>query len=450
MQNYLEKIVENQTYENLGLWQMPELSKFSETKELFEYQVKALRAITKVLNIYFGQNEIINSLSYLYSQKNFFTTALEIKKYETAKDKLSGKINKRFVFYQENKYRTPDNSDNEYIIGEQFINRACFWMATGSGKSLVLIKTIELFDYLQNNSLIPKREIMLLVPREDLINQMKREIVGFNKNRKRRIDLISLKDYEDDKQSFHYEDIIKIYYYRSDLIRDERKENILDYKSYTNNGEWYIFLDEAHRGSKDDSKMQDIVNVLSKKGFLFNFSATFTDSLDYITTCYNFNLEKFINAGYGKNLYISDSYFKFTKDKDDFSEHEKQKQVLKSLIVFTLIKTSKKDSNYHFPLLITLVNSINTEESDLMLFFKKLEEIASGNLDINLYNETINEVVKEFTRNKKFVFGDETLNIEGYLIEKLTIKDIFENVFNAKTQGKIEIIEREKAKGKLV
>lgn len=64
-------------------------------------------------------------------------------------------------------------------------------------------------------------------------------------------------------------------------------------------------LDEAHRGEAGGvSLAQDYVSILSRNGYLFNFSATFTDSIDYATTCYNFNLEKFINAGYGKKIYI--------------------------------------------------------------------------------------------------------------------------------------------------
>ena len=38
-------------------------------------------------------------------------------------------------------------------------------MATGSGKSLVLIKMIEYLYYLQSKDLIPKKDIMLLLPR---------------------------------------------------------------------------------------------------------------------------------------------------------------------------------------------------------------------------------------------------------------------------------------------
>jgi hypothetical protein len=319
-------------------------------------------------------------------------------------------------------------------------------MTPGSGKSLVLIKTIELLDYLQNQKLIPQREIMLLLPREDLIKQFKKEIEDFNRGRDKKIELINLKNYDDAQQSLDFRNSIKIYYYRADLLRAERKESILDYRSYENNGNWYVFLDEAHRGKKEDSLMQDYVTVLSKNGFLFNFSATFTDSIDYATTCYNFNLEKFINAGYGKNLYLSNSYFNFTKDKDDFSEREKQKQVLKSLITLAFIKKLKKEGIYHHPLLITLVNSINTDDSDLILLFKKLEEIANGEIEKELFKEVKEEIIDDFQNYKSFVFGDEELIFDLKLIENLKIEDIFQQIFNAKNYGKIEILEGEKGK----
>lgn len=45
------------------------------------------------------------------------------------------------------------------------------------------------------------------------------------------------------------------------------------------------------RGETGSSLIQDYISVMSRKGFLFNFSATFTDEIDYATTTYNFNLE---------------------------------------------------------------------------------------------------------------------------------------------------------------
>jgi type III restriction enzyme len=458
MKNTLEKIVDAQNYDDLGAWQLPNLSSFSDTKNLFEYQNKALRNITKVLSTYFGvynqSQKDTESRKVLESKKSLFAlyqeSGLDSKRYAVTKyakngDRQIEKVNPRFTLFQ-NHFEALGYEYDKHIGGMNFMNRACFWMATGSGKSFVLIKTIELLDYLQSQDLIPKKEIMLLLPREDLVKQFTREITEFNRGRERQIELINLKNYEDQKHGFDFDTKIKVYYYRSDLIRDDRKETQLDYKTYENNGNWYVFLDEAHRGGKEDSLMQDYVSILSKNGFLFNFSATFTDSIDYLTTCYNFNLEKFILEGYGKNLYLSNSYFDFSKNKDDFSEREKQKQVLKSLLVFTLVKKVKKENCYHHPLLITLVNSINTEDADLLLFFQKLEEIASGKIDIELFQETKAELVNEFRNYTSYQFGSEELKFDLNLLEVLTQKNIFECVFNATNYGKIEILEGIKGK----
>jgi hypothetical protein len=110
-----------------------------------------------------------------------------------------------------------------------------------------------------------------------LIKQFKIKIEGFNRSRERKIKLINLINYEDDKQGFNYDCSIKVYY-RSDLLRDDRKESILDYKNYDNEGNWYVFLDEVHHCKKENSSMQNYVSVLSRNGFLFNFSATFTEN----------------------------------------------------------------------------------------------------------------------------------------------------------------------------
>jgi len=444
MKCFLEEIINDINYHNLNKWHLPYLARFSENKTLFDYQVKAIENITKVLYLFYSECKVNKDELY----RKFKKYGLEDKKFDIEKfeTKKKDKINKRFKFFQKYYDITNDNVNDDYICGSNFINRACFWMATGSGKSLVIIKTIELIDYLQNQGLIPKREIMLLLPREDLIKQFKNEIYEYNRLSSKPITLVSLKDYEQEKMKYFTPPEIKVFYYRSDLLRNESKENILNYMDYFNNGEWYVFLDEAHRGEKENSLFQDYVSVLTKNGFLFNYSATFVDEIDYVTTCYNFNLEKFIKSGYGKNIYLSQSYFTLKEDEDDFSEIEKQKQVLKSLIVFSLIKKSKRKDTYHDPLLITLVNSINTDESDLLLFFEKIEEVASGEIDKNLFEEAKEEILKELKSNKSYVFGKEKLEFDNSLLENLSKEELLEYVFNSKNFGKIEILEGEKGK----
>ena len=183
------------------------LQKFSKKKTLYPYQRKAIKNITKVLKRYFTSGSIQTKAELNEAKMTLFDACrsaglksenFRIKKYES-RDKRRREIeNKRFNFFN-NYFSVNDFGVDEYINGHYFFNRAAFWMATGSGKSLVIVKTIELLDYLQSQNLIPKKEIMLLLPREDLIKQFKKEILDFNKNRERKIELINLKQYEDDK-----------------------------------------------------------------------------------------------------------------------------------------------------------------------------------------------------------------------------------------------------------
>lgn len=435
MQIILEQILNDINDSDIETYLPQDLSYFSKEKNLnnFPYQKEALKNIIKLLYLYFKDNIDGDKkmLAQKYKQYGFVENDFSIKKSD----------GKRFKLLK-NHYDVLEENGVRFISAENFLNRACFWMATGSGKSIVLIKTIEILDYLQTRNVIPKREIMLLLPREDLIIQFKKEIIEFNKDRDRKIELVNLLDYESDSASLSINHSIKVYFYRSDLIRDERKETILDFKSYDNRGKWYVFLDEAHRGEKENSLMQNYISILSRNGFLFNFSATFTEEIDYASTCFNFNLEKFIGQGYGKNLYLSSSYFSFNKEKDELSLRQKQKEVLKSLIIFAALKECKGNAQkgfYHNPLLITLVNSVNTEEADLLLFFNEIARIASGKIDDKVFKEAKDELEAEFAGYKPFVLGAETLIFDICLLKKIDAEILLFNVFNSKKPGKIEI-----------
>ena len=92
---------------------------------------------------------------------------------------------------------------------------------------------------------------------------------------------------------------------------------MVNYQTIRNNGEWYIFLDEAHRGEQADSKLQAYYSVLAQHGFIFQFSATFTDVLDIVTTAFNFNLKEFIDQGYGKHIKLCADEYRDWKPKKE-------------------------------------------------------------------------------------------------------------------------------------
>ncbi len=438
---YLQNIVENYDLNNLPQeWLGIDLEKFSGNKKLFDYQQNALLNTLKALYLYFHEDNAEKNKFYQRFLHNGLTEELsfDIKK--------ESKTLKYLLEYDKD-YPTENNK----ISFAHFINRMSFWMATGSGKTLVIIKLIEILGHLILNKKIPEHDILFLTHREDLIEQFKKHIAEFNRHNKINLNLINLKDYSASKQNqiLKFSNIIDIYYYRSDLISEGEKDKIINFKNYENNGKWYILLDEAHKGDREDSKRQTFYSILSRNGFLFNFSATFTDPRDFATCVFNFNLARFIEDGYGKHIYISQENIIVLEKKDNQTEIEKQKIILK---IFALQAAINKlyqniknihENLYHRPLLLTLVNSVNTNDSDLELFFKEIEKIASGNgLNDGLLETSIKELINELqNENAKFIFEEQKINPKiTNVIQDITYSDILRYVFNAEKNGKIEVI----------
>jgi superfamily II DNA or RNA helicase len=442
MKTYLQSIVDDLPFDNLPVkWQNFDLGRFSSDKTLFDFQKQGLQNVLKALWLFYKEKEGLKSPFFLQYQNNGLSEDFDY----DLKKKADGKTAK-FLLEYEKDYPVIDNK----ISFAHFINRMSFWMATGSGKTLIIVKLIDLLGRLIQINEIPKNDILFLAHRDDLLEQFKNHVDEFNSfNYETKINLKSLKDYENVKRENALpfaKNEITVFYYRSDLISDEQKEKIVNFKNYDNSGKWYILLDEAHKGDKEDSKRQVFYSIISRNGFLFNFSATFTDPRDYATCAFNFNLSKFIEEGYGKHIYVSGSEVTAFRDKDDFSKVEKQKIVLKTLILHTYInkyfeKVRKEDKTlYHRPLLLTLVNSVDTKEADLKLFFSELEKIAKNEIRNELLEKAKEELAKEYENNPQYEFENINVVVDKKILEKIEYNDILKQVFNAKSPGNIEVL----------
>jgi len=438
----LQKIVNDLDLANEE-YSLIDIEQFSSQKKLFKYQQEAIQNAIKALYLFYHEDK--------ENKEKFFERFI----YNGLDPNIAIKITneKTIKLLEEFNFKIEDG----HLSLNQIINRMSFWMATGSGKTLIIIKLIELLGMLMKNRIIPKKDILFLTHREDLIEQFKLHVEEFNQSKppNERIELYELKNnYQNPKIGFFGGQGIKVYYYRSDLLSDEKKEKIIDFRDYDNKdkndngGNWYLILDEAHKGDREDSKRQTIYTILSRNGFMFNFSATFTDIIDYITCVYNFNLAQFVKNEYGKHIYISKQDIFNLGIKDASLEYKKQKILLKIFVLLSAInkhyeKIKQINQNlYHKPLLITLVNSVLTEDSDLELFFKEISKIANGNLDKNLLETAKKELINEIKdENSKLEFENIPLANEEIIesIESITEKDILYQVFNAQSFGKIEV-----------
>ncbi len=463
---YLQEMIKNLRFDNLpSEWISFNFKTFSKTKTLWDYQENALRNAIKVLWKYYEdfvdyqkfENPRINNERKRKFYEWYKNNGLDLKiDLEFDEDSKLLKLLENYYPVEELYYGR--NRKRKFRISyENFINRMCFWMATGSGKTLVIVKLIQILRDLIKREEIPPNDILVLTHRDDLIEQLKRHINEFNyaNSHDILIKLRELKEYDSVKRenpSLFREKEITVFYYRSDNLSDEQKEKIIDFKNYDNDGKWYIFLDEAHKGDKEESKRQHIYSILSRNGFLFNFSATFTDPRDVITTAFEFNLSSYVKEGHGKHILVLEQEVRAFRDKgeeyEDYNTEEKQKIVLKSLILLTYAKKfyerlSQCDSKlYHKPLLITLVNSVNTEDADLKLFFREIERIGKGEVDERILNSAIDELWEELKKEPKFMFEEENLRIDKDMFVNIKFEDILKYVFNSTSPGGIEILIR--------
>src|SRR5690554_3000202 len=398
--------------------------------KLHEYQQAALK-------------NALNTLYYYFEQNNHLANHYKTQTQEDWKKQISYSKDSTHFGLLGQYFNVEDNE----IPYTEFLNRASLWMATGSGKTLVLIKLIEFLHQLATNDFIPKNDILILAPKPEILSQIKSHIEIFNKNSSVKINLKDLREFEKQKHlqtSLYDTDAITVFYYRSDNITDNDKTELLSYKTVLNGGKWYVLLDEAHKGDKEDSVRQAYYSILASQGFIFSFSATFTDTIDIVTTAYNFNLKKFIETGYGKHITVSGQEYKNwnKKKQDEFSEADKTEMVVKSLLVLTAIKKeaefikTKHPELFHNPLLITIANEVNTIDAELKLFFKQLAIVASGKYDLDNAKEVL---VSDLLLHKEYQFN--TAEIPSsfvQIIQDITKEDILKQVFNASAFGKIE------------
>lgn len=447
----LKDIISEIKFESLPLnWQSFRLDRFSKSKNLYDFQQDALKSALKVLWRYYDEK-------FNYQEKENLNVNLERKKYFFEFYKAHSNYPEKSADYDLSKQKTAKllrefyEVKDEKVSFENFVNQMGFWMATGSGKTLVIVKLIEILKLLMERKEIPLNDILFLTYRDDLIEQFRKHIDEFNSSQNALyINIVELKRFPEIKRgtsSIFKDKEINVFYYRSDNVSVEQKEKKIDFKNYENNGAWYILLDEAHKGDKEDSLRQIIYQIMARNGFLFNFSATFVDPRDFMTTGFAYNLSEFIRNGYGKCIYLSQEEIKAFKDKEDFSQQEKQKIILKSLLLLCYVRkfsnqVKKFDKNlYHIPLLLVLVNSVNVEDADLKLFFKELEKIAKGQFSQNIFDLAKDELKKQFELNKTAVIPEgEKINIDEKILQGLTYQDILQDVFNSNSSGSIEVL----------
>ncbi|GAA8298508.1 DEAD/DEAH box helicase family protein [Helicobacter pylori] len=415
--------------------EMLDFKSFDSNKELLDYQQQALINAFRMLVAYFKDFKGSKKEFYAFYQKHYSFANCDFTK-------------KKLHLLLKNHFKV----ENHCVKFENFINRLAFYMATGSGKTIVIIKLVELLSVAMGMGLIPKKNIMFFSANENLIKQFEKEIEKYNRGKdySKQIGFKNLKSVKNEdffhapKGSFKDMEQIALFYYRADLMNDEEsKENLLNYKDYWDNGENYVILDEAHKENKTESKRQAIFSLLSLKGFLFNFSATFTEESDLITAVYNLNVGEWVKLGYGKeSVLLKKNNLNAFKELKDLNDKEKETALLKALLLLGMQKRYKTEGYFYDPLMLVFTHSVNVKNSDAEIFFKTLARVIEND-DGSDFLKAKEDLLEEL-KNPEFLFSDDKdkdykVKVFKEGLKSMDFKGLKEEVFYA-NNGHIEVI----------
>ena len=189
---------------------------------------------------------------------------------------------------------------------EDDLKKSAYWMATGSGKTLILhLNYYQFLHYNSNKSNKPLDNILLITPNEGLSEQHLAELAASG-IAARRFDPDAPSAWTENREMIKVIEITK-------LTKEKRGEGVsVPVEAFE--GRNLIFVDEGHKGAGGEA-WRNYRDALGKDGFTFEYSATFGQALsaardDALTAEYgkciifDYSYRYFYGDGYGKDFRI--------------------------------------------------------------------------------------------------------------------------------------------------
>ena len=349
-----------------------------------------------------------------------------------------------------NEFLEKYNNENKTEISpftEEDLKKLAFWMATGSGKTLIMhINYWQILKYSKNNW----DNIILITPNEGLSKQHYEEL---------KLSGIPCKLYDGNINNLKTKDeeilIIDIY----KLTEEKKGEGVSVDVSFFD-GKNLVFIDEGHKGQRtEEQKWKNLRENIGKNGFIFEYSATFgqvigknKDLLEEYAKAiiFDYSYKYFYTNGYGKDFYVynirEDAYAETQRDLlltggllsfyeqlfvfEKYREKLREYNIEKPLWIFVGSKVTGKGINSDVVRVIQFLDKTIKDESCLKKNIKKILTGKSGLLD-----DEGNDIFKG-----KFEF------IRKLSVDKIA-EDIYQKVFGGK--GKLELYEIKNAEGEI-
>ena len=343
----------------------------------------------------------------------------------------------KFLFHYE------DKKVKELIgeFNEEDFKKLAYWMATGSGKTL--LAHINYYQFL-NYKLFEPDNILFITPNLSLSKQHFEELQKSG---------IPARLYSEGARAEFKRDYEILIIEITKLV-EEKKGGGLSLPVETFEGKNLIFVDEGHKGKRsEDQKWAQRRNKLLENGFAFEYSATFGQILDtnnketlkeYAKAIiFDYSYKYFYLDKYGKDFWV------FNVKEKKIPDQEFQETIfVANLLDFyeqLLLYQSKpelcKKYNIEKPLWIFVGTTVTGKnvESDILQIIKFLKNA----LETNWLEEKINKILNKEYKNER---GEDLFGNKFTLLRKdIDLDNLYKTVFHGK--GAFKIYEIKNADG---
>jgi len=335
-------------------------------------------------------------------------------------------FNKKPIFINDlNDFLSTFNEENNSdipVFTEEDLDKLAYWMATGSGKTLIMhINYWQILRYSKNDW----DNIILITPNEGLSKQHYEEMV---------LSGIPCKLYDGnvDNLKTKKDEVLIIDIYK---LTEEKKGSGVSIDVTYFDGKNLVFIDEGHKGasSQNETGWKNLRETIAKNGFIFEYSATFGQIIQFTKTgkpsekeqnkelyeeytksiIFDYSYYHFYIDGYGKDFYVYN-----IKDKNNYNQYEKELLLTANLLSFCeqiIIYEQNKDRFKEYNI-----------EKPLWVFVGSKVTGKGLSSDINIIIQFIKRVLeeKDFLRERL----EKVLSADSSLIDAKG-DDIFKNKF---------------------
>lgn len=329
---------------------------------------------------------------------------------------------------------------NNYFSRRPDLQKVAYWMATGSGKTLIMHANYwQFLAYNKGLNKIDYENIILITTGDEMSKQHLDELKASG---------IPATLFQGESGGYFEADknIVKVISIHKLKLPEDKKGEGVTIDVSTLGTKNLVFVDEGHKGQKsEDMKWKKTRERLAKDGFTFEYSATFGQAIDSSNEesfkeyskaiLFDYSYKYFYGDGYGKDFRILNLGNKVF--------NEKQTKILllanaisfyEQLVQYRNEGISLKEYNIEKPLWIFVGSKVQKESSDVLKVVQFLNWLLSENK--NKIKGLIDNILKGqsgMIADNKDVFAPRhpERNFTYFREMKTSTEEIYNGIFNS-------------------